>query len=82
METITTRRAGGANVVVTVGESVLVGVAVGVAVCEAVAVNVGACVAVGGCEGVGRSKDSPGVLGIWQASRRRIENRSKVVRRV
>src|SRR5688500_4258327 len=70
METITTRRAGGANVGVIVGESVLVGVADGVTVCDAVGVSVGAGVTVGECEAVGRSKDSPGPLGIWQASRR------------
>ena len=84
METITTRRAGGAKVGVIVGVNASVGVVVCVAVGEAVAVSVGACVAVeiGVCEAVCSGKDSPGLLGIWQASRNRIEKRSRIFRHV
>lgn len=74
------------------GEGVWVGVSVCGAVGEAVAVSVGACVAVcvsegvadavGVSEAVGTSTDSPGLVGIWQASRRRMEERRKIFWRV
>ena len=62
MDTITTRRAGGANVGVRVGEGVsvkvAVAVAVNVAVCESVGVKVNVGVEVGGARG------SPAATGI------------------
>ena len=86
MERITTRRAGGAKVGVSVGEGVSVGVAVNVcvavAVCEAVGVRVGVWVAVDVCEAVGGRKENPGAPGIWQASRTSNEKtKSSVLRR-
>ena len=69
MEIITTRRAGGVNVGVRVGEGVSVSVGVGVCVGDCVGVAVCVAVNVGGCEGVGTINDNPGAAGIWQASR-------------
>jgi hypothetical protein len=70
MDTITTRRAGGVNVGVVVGDGVSVSVAVceGAVVAVAVAVNVGVWVAVDVKVGVGvevgATKGSPAATGI------------------
>jgi hypothetical protein len=88
IETITTRRVEGATVGVIEGVCEAVGVAVSVAVTVCVregvieAVTVGVRVEVDVRLGVDTGRDSPGALDIWQASRRRIEKRRRLVLRV
>ena len=79
MDMITTRRAGGAKVGVTVGDWVAVAVCVRVAVTVAVAVNVAVADGVKvevGVEG-GGAKGSPAATGSWQASRKSNEKTDK-----
>ena len=82
IETITTRRTAGANVGVMVGDGVSVGVdvSVGVVVAVSVAVCVGRAVLLGVKDG--RTGVGTGVFVIWQASRKRIEQRTNLVLRV
>jgi hypothetical protein len=84
IETITTRLTEDPTVGVLVGDGVCeaVGVTVWVGVPVCVAVSVGARVGLDVRLGVDIGKDSPGELGIWQASRRRIEKIKKLVLRV
>jgi hypothetical protein len=80
IETITTRRAGGAKVGVGVGVGVSVGVGVWVGV--AVDVSVGVMDGVNVSVGVGVGPKIGALLGIWQASRMNRERaKRKVLRR-